>query len=361
MRMAEESLPRISDGRSSYDRWIERERVAVVGGYYIPDLRELALAPWPRKGVQGAVLRLVGAEDTTDCHVLELPPGGQTEPEHHIYEEIVFVLSGRGATTVSYAADRRHTFEWQRGSLFSIPLNAAYRHYNGRGGEAARLMSVTNAPLMINLFHNEDFVFQNDFAFRDRYDPDDANFFGGAGASFAGRVFETNFVPNVDALDLLTRNERGAGGRNRRIEIGNNSLTAHISEFPVGTYKKAHRHGPGAHVLILEGEGYSLMWPEGSPMQRFDWRPGAVIVPPDRWFHQHFNVGETPARYLALRWGSQKYRVFRLSGSERSERSLRDGGDQIEYADEAPQVREMFVEACAARGVPVRMAEFWER
>ena len=51
------------------------------------------------------------------------------------------------------------------------------------------------------------------------------------------------------------------------LEIANNLNSAHISQFPLGTYKKAHRHGPGAHVIILTGSGYSFMWPDGAEKQ----------------------------------------------------------------------------------------------
>jgi oxalate decarboxylase/phosphoglucose isomerase-like protein (cupin superfamily) len=125
----------------------------------------------------------------------------------------------------------------------------------------------------------------------------------------------------------------------------------------VGTYKKAHRHGPGAHVVIIGGSGYSLMWPEGSPIRRFDWHEGSVIVPPEMWFHQHFNAGTTPARYLALRWGSKKHRFRKRYGIDKS---VKEGGDQIEYQDEDPSVREMFEQALARHGLESQMASAYE-
>ena len=30
-------------------------------------------------------------------------------------------------------------------------------------------------------------------------------------------------------------------------------MKSHSSFWPVGTYKKAHRHGPGIHVVIFRG------------------------------------------------------------------------------------------------------------
>ena len=127
-----------------------------------------------------------------------------------------------------------------------------------------------------------------------------------------------------------------------------------MSEFAVGTYKKSHRHGPGAHVIILTGEGYSLIWPDGEPIKRYDWHEGSMIVPPDRWWHQHFNTGRERARYLALR-PFQSYRYRGLSKPYKGRIDRRLGGDQIEDDDEDPIVKKMFEEEMAKAGLKSRM------
>ena len=60
-------------------------------------------------------------------------------------------------------------------------------------------------------------------------------------------------------------------------------MNAHISQFPIGTYKKGYRHGPGAHVIILSGEGYSLMWPDGEEPNYYPWEVGTMIVLLNMW------------------------------------------------------------------------------
>ena len=119
-------------------------------------------------------------------------------------------------------------------------------------------------------------------------------------------------------------------------------MNSHISQFPIGTYKKGHAHGPGAHVIILSGEGYSLMWPEGEEPRRYDWEVGTLIVPPNMWFHQHFNTGTTPARYLAFK--HEVVSIRNAQGVPKAWISRRVGGDQIDYADETPVVRKMFAD-----------------
>lgn len=351
-----EKTTQVEDIKGSYfyKEWLKREGIPVIEDYYIRDVRTQKLEPWKRKGGLGVYLNLIGTEDTNDSYICEIPPGKALIPQRHCFEEIIYIVSGNGATSVWVDGGEKRTFEWQAGSLFAIPLNIWHQHFNGSGNRPARYFGVTDAPLVMNLFHNEDFIFNNDFAFRDRFDESD-DFFSGKGKAFK-RGWDTNFIPDLRQMELPEWKERGAGGRNCRFEFANNTMCAHLSEFPIGTYKKGHRHGPGAHVIIVKGTGYTLMWLEGSPIQRFDWQEGSVIVPPDMWFHQHFNTGKEEAVYLAIRWWSQKHKMMKLAPPDKS---VQEGGGQIDYQDEAPLVRRMFEEALAKEGIESKMATFY--
>jgi len=102
---------------------------------------------------------------------------------------------------------------------------------------------VTNAPVIINAFGDLDFVFNTDYDFKGRFDGE-PEYFANKGEQ-KGLLLDTNFVADAVNLPLFAAKERGAGGGHTRFSMAKGSMNSHISQFPVGTYKKAHAHGPG--------------------------------------------------------------------------------------------------------------------
>jgi len=352
-RFDEAQAPRVE----TYKSWQQSQKIPIVRGFYVADIKEVEVAPWELKGGLGAFINLDGTGGTNDGYVCEIPAGGKLKPQRHLYEEMVYIAKGHGATTVWQNGGKRHTFEWGPGSLFAVPLNAWYQHFNGSGSEPARYFAVTNAPFMINLFHNPDFVFGSDYAFTDRFDPSDDGYFTGRAKLYGRSQMSINFIADTHALELTDQSERGPGARNMKFDLAGQIMAAHISEFPVGTYKKAHYHGPGAHVLILTGRGYSILWPLDAASKekvRVDWKPGSVVVPPQLWLHQHFNASAERARYLALRWNNWRYPFLRMVEGSRHT-SMKEGGTQLEYEDEDPNIHKEFEAAMARAGAVCRM------
>ena len=366
--MSEEKVPKAAYEKvdrkaevmdTPYDRWITAQGIDVMRGFFVEDLYTVPLKWWDRVGGYGVYIMLDGTGYLDDAYVCGIPPGKSLNPQRHIYEALIYVLDGRGATTVWQTNGGKQSFEWQTGSLFAIPLNASYQHFNASGSEPARYFAVTNACFMMNLFHNLDFIFDNDFAFTDRFDPAADDYFSGKGTVYGRFFMTTNFVSDTHTIKLADYSERGKGSTNMKFDLAQQTMGAHISEFPVGTYKKGHRHGPGAHVIILGGQGYSVLWPEGQEKRRVDWRAGSVVVPPNQWFHQHFNSGAQPARYLALRWNNWRFRFFRMTDGDGSTyTSIKKGGGQIEFEDEDPAIHREFEDAMKKVGAQCRMGSY---
>ena len=351
----------------AYREWQLAQKIPRVTGFYIPDVNEVELGPWEQKGGLGAFINLEGTADVTDVYICEIPPGGRLTPQRHLYEEVVYILKGVGATNIWQQTGKKQSFEWHAGSLFSIPLNASYEHFNGSGHEPVRYIAFISAPFMMNIFHNLDFIFENNFAFRDRFDSDDEDYFTREGTRVGNSNLVANFIPDIHSFVYGGEGRRRGGMKGSRqsgymgLTMASQVLGPHIGSYPAGAYWPAHYHGPGAHLLLLEGEGYDLLWPfdRYEEKVKIPLKPGTLWAPADRWFHQHFTTGPEMRRQLAVKpWGrSRRSLMTHTDKPGGMVKSTRWGGTQIEYADEDPEIHREFEAVLAKAGIACIMGD----
>jgi cupin superfamily acireductone dioxygenase involved in methionine salvage len=349
--------------RDPYMEWARAQNIPIVEDFGI-DIRKVPVAQWDRYGMNGCLCHLKGRDDFISIFAFEIPPGGKSAPVHHLYEEVIYVISGNGSTTVIDEAGRKHSFEWGPKSLFSIPLNATYQHFNASGLEPARLSSTNNMVFTMNRFRSEALIYGAKAQFPER--TGGANYFAGEGEFIAVRPgrhqWETNFVSDLSAFELKQWAARGAGGSMLRFMLADNTIGCHSSEMPVGTYKKGHRHFDGVCVYAVTGQGYSLLWHEDdADYVRVDWEHGVVYCPPDSMFHQHFNVANHPSRYLALQIGTVRYPLLQMKRDIWDvgvDKDVKDGGAQVEYPDQDPRIHQLWLDEIAKNGVDSKMGKF---
>jgi hypothetical protein len=360
--MADANVPAGKFMVDPYLDWSKAEGVPIYEDFGL-DLLAIETKLWARFGVNGAIVHVKGRGDSMTVFLLDIPPGGNTVPQKHIFEAAFYVLACHGSTVAERYSGERHQFEWGVHSVFAPPLNTKYQFFNSSGLEPARIAMSSNLPAVLNLFHNEDFVFNNPGVFPEREGTQ--KHFAGDGDFIPVRpgkhMWETNFLPDASRFKLHDWSARGVGAAHIQLILADGVMHSHISEMPVGTYKKAHRHSPDVHIYIISGEGYSLLFYEGDKdLVRVDWRPGWVFAPPDMMFHQHFNSGAMPVRYIAFTQGSVRYPLTEHMRKiyAKIDVDVKKGGNQIEYRDQDPRVHRMFVDELAKKGVAVKMDQF---
>ena len=358
-------------GIDAYLDWVHAEGMPVIEGDYAIDLFAVETGPWARVGCKGAAVHLKGRGDFCNMFLFELAPGGSSAPLRHLYEDIYYVLDGHGSTQIELPDGSKRSFEWSPKSMFSIPINMPHRHFNSGGRERALIVSTTNMPLLMNTFHNDTFIFNNPFSFKDRIGKE--NYWSGEGDFIPIRpgnhLWETNFVPDMASIKLHEYADRGGGSSNIKFVLADGIMSGHMSEMPVGTYKKAHRHGPGTHVICVTGHGYSLLWYEGdTDYTRIEWQHGVVFPPCQSQIHQHFNTSAEPARYLAMGIGNVRYpftlqkrqtMIGEKGAKQRSSLSIKQGGNQIEFEDQDPRIHALWLEEMRKAGITPRMEKYF--
>jgi mannose-6-phosphate isomerase-like protein (cupin superfamily) len=347
------------DARTPFERWIEDDlRLELRRGYVADRLATCELQPWPEHGLSVAFYDIVGAESLAGMYVGEIPPARSRERVRQLYDEVIYVVSGHGSTTVTTPTGTL-SFEWGPGSLFAVPLNYPHQLHNGTAREPVRFISVNTLPITFNLLRDPDFIFGTDHDFRrinpERspaeavlYQPDPTH------NRTAVDLYETMFVPDIQAVPLSQFAERGEGARTVYFELANSPISAHVAEFQGGQFVNPHRHGPSAYVFTLEGSGYSLMWSEGGSAVRYDWPEGDVglVVPPNWWWHGHF-ITSPRALQLAIKLRSRKVPINHLF--DKTHKLISEGGTVLRYADLAPALRNevwsTYVRECARHGL----------
>jgi quercetin dioxygenase-like cupin family protein len=193
---------------------------------------------------------------------------------------------------------------------------------------------------MINIFHNEDFIFRNPFNFRDRFHEGDE--FLRYNKHMAERYWETNLVPDVNQFPLDDFPMKGKGVRHMRFTLADTTYGCHVSEFPPGCRSTFHRHGPGAVIIITQGEGYVMLWKDGEERQRHDFKVGTVYSPNDLMWHGHFNTGKGTMRHFAIRGDSPKYSHDRFRNPLWT---------MIPMDEEPPEIHREYVQILGEKGV----------
>jgi len=205
--------------KSPYDLFIEAQGIPIHRDIGVHKVQDLPLKPWKRLGGRGTAIQLLGTEGLWGMYVVEVPGAGALNPERHLYEEIYYVVEGRGTTEVWQESNpKKVTFEWSRGSLFAIPLNAWHQVVNATSSPAL-LLAATTAPNIVNLIRDPEFVLSCPYNFLSLFDASDAYFkpvediYADPVRGLAMR--RTNFIPDVINCDLPLDNRRSPGWRRR--------------------------------------------------------------------------------------------------------------------------------------------------
>lgn len=271
----------------SYGDWAQAEGVPIITAVEA-DLLSTTVTPWRRFGSNGAIVHLTGRGDFLTLFLFELAARGQSTPQRHLYEEVFFVLSGRGATEIETPDGGTRRQDWATNGLFTVQMNARHRHIN-ESDKPARIVSVNDLRYLFNVFRNEAFVFANNAAFPERA--------GGSDQRDGARLETTQTID-------LTTTTLGAGPLD--ITLAQGSIGATLHEIAPGAPQNGPHTDTGCFLFSVNG---TLKLQQGDAARAL--RAGIVTAVLPDTAYQLVNTGAQAARLLAVRMGSARYPLLR--------------------------------------------------
>jgi len=234
-----------------------------------------------------------------DARVIELPPGQLTSTHRHLHDAVIFVIEGHGVTTVDGAP-----YEWAPWDALHTPAWSWHRHQNPDPARPARLLAITDWPLLraLGLPWIEDVGLKDPPLDVGRdltihgvglYEEELAQ----AGRAQAERAAGRKITRFKDlTFRVSPRGTRTTLLVDRSLGFRTSGLSMAMFEIPPGKAQARHRHPGEAILYIVDGKGYSLI-----DDTRCDWETGDAVLVNRYCWHQHVNADlERPAVVIRM-------------------------------------------------------------
>jgi gentisate 1,2-dioxygenase len=246
--------------------------------------------------------------------------GWKTLGHRHTVEAVIHVLQGNGHSIIDGVR-----YDWQPGDFISVPMFSWHRHVN-TGSEDFIYLAATTGPLSLalGLAVYEDERYPDYWVFGHKSESAMKSLIPGADDSTRIRIQESATAAPLSSTDALYREQllfsggeeqrrrkscvlvKGADTEFEKTPMGRvryvidpktgflmRVLGTLVAEISAGRRSGAHRHMYEEVNYVISGRGYSLI-----EDRRYDWAKGDVLCIPVFSWHQHFNTGGEPARFL---------------------------------------------------------------
>ncbi len=273
---------------------------------HINDVRNLPTKTDAQSGMEVAYM----AEDLKqlDVFVGKLGPSKKSNTQKYLYEQLIYVLDGKGHTLVwKNEKSEPVRLDWETGDLFSPPMNFRYQHHNDSSTQEAALYHVTTKPL-IGIVLGHEFAAKVDVtneAIWDEYYPIKE-------PKATGNVTEAYvemkggfMIKNIDDMELPYNRPGHFGiaflpfpGRNM---AGNRLFELQIFDLEPPTESPYNSHPWEVVYLVLQGNGAGLFHLDGEPPEYLTFKKGDVFFEHSNKWHWHAPLKGSKYRIIQIK------------------------------------------------------------
>lgn len=107
----------------------------------VKDLKTTELVAREYRKTRARFYRLGGAI-RLQPHLSELPADSASVKHRHTTEAVLYIVKGKGYTTIQYDGEEEQRIDWEEGDMLGIPLWSWHQHFNTSKTDTARYLAI---------------------------------------------------------------------------------------------------------------------------------------------------------------------------------------------------------------------------